>query len=288
MKNNRLRKVLVFSLVSVFSFILQAQALKSRAYYGREFYEALSGSQQTQNLKQLLFKILSETHSHAFDQGFDQIGESCSSSCYQHSSIGYDRARQFLMGKFYLYQDDNGYGVREVYCNFDIPSSSFSGKKPGPNVIPDNRVINTEHTWPQSRFTRKFPKELQKSDLHHLFPTDSELNSIRSSFPFGEVVSESKNLKCQDSRIGSVVEGRGSYFEPPDQHKGNVARALFYFATRYQLSIDAIQERYLRDWHQKDPVDQDEQLRNQEIFKLQGNRNPYIDHPEVVALIEDF
>lgn len=288
MQKNRLRIVWIFGLLILSHLALGAQALKSRAYYGRDFYQALEQGQRDQALKSVLFKVLSEAHSHGADQGFDLIGGGCQATCYQHASIGYDRARQFLMGKFYLFQDGNEYGVREVYCDTDIPGRSFTGKKPGPNIIPDNRVINTEHTWPQSRFTRRFPKDLQKSDLHHLFPTDSELNSIRSSFPFGDVANDSKSLKCQNSRIGSVVEGRGHYFEPPDNHKGNVARALFYFAVRYQLTIDTIQEKYLRKWHREDPVDQEEELRNQEIFRLQGNRNPFIDHPELVERLSDF
>lgn len=288
MQKSGLRIVWVFGLFFLSFSFLEAQSVKTRAYYGRAFYQALEQGQRDQILKNFLFQILSQTHSPSVDQGFDQIGEACSVSCYQHSSIGYDRARQFLMGQFYLYQDGQGYGVREVYCDLDIPSRSFGGKKPGPNVIPDNRVINTEHTWPQSRFTRKFPTDLQKSDLHHLFPTDSELNSNRSSFPFGDVVHDSKVLKCDSSRIGSVIEGRGEYFEPPHNHKGNVARALFYFAVRYQLSIDGIQEKYLRKWHVLDPVDAEEEQRNQEIFRLQGNRNPFIDHPELVERLADF
>lgn len=169
-----------------------------------------------------------------------------------------------------------------------IPESEFSGQKPGPNRILDNRVINAEHTWPQSRFAGGFSKEMQKADLHHLFPADSEMNSTRSSFPFGEVVKDSQELKCREARIGSVSESQGIFFEPPDSHKGNVARALFYFSVRYKVTIDPIQEKYLRLWNYEDLPDEEEISRNEEIFRLQGNRNPFIDHPELADLILDF
>lgn len=77
-------------------------------------------------------------------------------------------------------------------------------------------------------------------------------------------------------------------FEPPAKHKGNVARALFYFAIRYNHPIDANQESFLRQWHKEDPVDQDERERNQLISRYQNNRNLFIDRSELVEQIFDF
>jgi endonuclease I len=192
------------------------------------------------------------------------------------------------MGHFYLSKQNGEYAVKDVYCDRLVSESEFKSHKPGPNRIPDSRVINAEHTWPQSKFSGMFSKEMQRSDLHHLFPTDSEMNSARSSYPFGEVVQDSLELKCRDARMGSVAESRGTYFEPPKGHKGNVARALFYFSIRYQMNIDSVQEKYLRAWHLEDAPDDEELRRNEEIYLIQGNRNPFIDHPEVVDLIDDF
>ena len=75
---------------------------------------------------------------------------------------------------------------------------------------------------------------------------------------------------------------------PPAEHKGNVARALFYFAICYNLSISETEEFYLRQWHLFDPVDAEEIERNDQIEELQGNRNPFIDNPELVSSIRNF
>lgn len=281
---------LLFGLIVLgFSPGLYADFSESHAYYGRDFYQQLQAGIRNEKLRASLHYVLASVHSPAADQGFDKVGQGCRGDCYQHTAIGYDHARVFLMGNFYLTRKGGEYAVREVYCEQEVSEREFSGsKKPGPNRIPDNRVVNAEHTWPQSKFTNQFAQSMQKSDLHHLFPTDSQMNSTRSSHPFGEVVRDSHQLKCPESRIGSVAESRGTFFEPPDSHKGNVARALFYFSVRYKLSIDPVQEKYLRAWHFEDLPDDEEIRRNEEIFKLQGNRNPFIDHPELVDLVFDF
>ena len=86
-----------------------------------------------------------------------------------------------------------------------------------------------------------------------------------------------------------MIVATGEYgFEPPVEHKGNVARALFYFAVRYDMRIAAHEEFFLRQWNVIDPVDDEEIARNNEIERLQGNRNPFIDDAALVELIEDF
>jgi endonuclease I len=77
-------------------------------------------------------------------------------------------------------------------------------------------------------------------------------------------------------------------FEPPTVHKGRVARALFYFSVRYDIPLDPEEEAYLKKWNAEQPVDQEEITRNEEIYKAQGNRNPFIDYPELASLIADF
>jgi endonuclease I len=77
-------------------------------------------------------------------------------------------------------------------------------------------------------------------------------------------------------------------FEPPETHKGNVARSLFYFSIRYGLRISPEEEAYLKMWNKQDPVDQEEMIRNNEIYKTQGSRNPFVDHPELADRIQDF
>lgn len=208
-------------------------------------------------------------------------------SSRNHHVLGYDKARNLLMGHIYLRQNGSNYFLRDVYCQKDFSNSDFSkGNGLGPNKIPDNRVLNVEHTWPQSRFTSNFPREAQKSDLHHLYPTDSEMNSLRSSHKFGEVSRSRFNVKCPASDLGEV-DGK-LRFEPPQEHKGHVARALFYFSVRYKTRLDADEESILRKWHREHPIDNEEREHHETISQLQGNRNPFIDEPELVDQISDF
>lgn len=196
-----------------------------------------------------------------------------------HHAVGYDNARVDILAGMGLEKNNNTYTLKDVYCEQEYTV-------PGPGKMPNNSVLNVEHTWPQSKFGGK-GKGSQKSDLHHLFPSDSKLNSIRGNNPFGVVVQEAKTLKCGTSKVGRNIEG-GYVFEPPAAHKGNVARALFYFSVRYEMSIDPVQEAYLKQWNEDDPVDADEMARNDLIETMQGNRNPFIDHPELAHSIGDF
>ena len=199
-------------------------------------------------------------------------------------------ARKFLFGKFYLVKiDSSNYGINEKYCDRVYQNEDFkTGSKPGPDVVPDNAIINVEHTWPQSKFSGRYPKSLQKSDLHHLYPTDSQMNSTRGHVIFGRVDSEGQHTKCAASKIGVGSAGGVTIFEPPNNHKGHVARSLFYFSLRYDMPITAAEEVVLKIWNKSFPVDQEEKSRNDEIFKIQKNRNPFIDHPEMTNDISDF
>lgn len=202
-----------------------------------------------------------------------------------HRSYSYKEVRRIMFNELHLEKDSKGYFVSGVYCLDKV--YPFGGEFPN-NRIPDASVINTEHTWPQSKFSSRFPKGTQKTDLHHLYPTQSRINSERGNFPFAEVTRE-RSLMCDESESGSPATGEGgTYFEPPASHKGNVARSMFYFSVRYQMEIDPVQEHFLRQWHKEDPVDQAERKRHEGIVKVQRNRNPFIDNPELVDQISDF
>ena len=139
-----------------------------------------------------------------------------------------------------------------------------------------NQGFNTEHTFPQSKFGGGNP---MRSDLFHLFPTDAGANSARGNLPFGEVTTPTW------SSGGSKKDY--NHFEPRDAQKGPAARALFYFVVRYQdySGFVAPQESLLRTWHKVFPPNAVEKRRNQDIYAIQHNRNPFIDHPEFVDRI---
>ncbi|MGZ3770867.1 MAG: endonuclease I family protein [Bdellovibrio sp.] len=284
-----IKSVIVFTSLLYFSAANAAQFSQEIPYYGEEFYRDLHDGVSNNDLEYRIKAVLRSYHVIQAGQ-LDAIVNSCENqqgTCYAHHAIGYNAARVFLMGKYYLVRDGKGYAVRDVYCDKDRSSDDFQGQAPAPDTVPDNTVINVEHTWPQSRFTGKFATETQKSDLHHLFPTDSKINAIRGNNYFGEVSTDTQKLSCSCSRFGIGTAGRQQVFEPPANHKGNVARALFYFALRYDMNINKDEEAVLRKWNKEDPVDDEEFKRNNEIYKVQGNRNPFVDYPELVDSISD-
>jgi len=280
---------LVLLLVCSLSFALQPST-EALNYYGKDFQENVSNLKD-KNLKSALNTILKSGHIKSSDGSADQIVTSCDgkSNCRMQTVLGYDGARKWMFGKYYLQTDTSGsYSVEDKYCERTYTNKDFGGHEGlAPGVIPNGNVINTEHTWPQSKFTGKYPKEMQKSDVHHLFPTDTKQNSLRGNYPFGEVVGASKT-NCEPSRFGDASNSNLKVFEPPAAHKGHVARALFYFSTRYEIAITPAEEEILKKWDAEHPVDAEEMQRNDEIYKVQGNRNPFIDFPELAKQISDF
>lgn len=130
--------------------------------------------------------------------------------------------------------------------------------------------FNTEHTYPQSLFGANPP---MVSDMHHLFGVTSSSNSERGNSPFGVV--------SNPSWTNGGSKSNGSTFEPRDQQKGKSARAMFYFVMRYQnyMGFLTSQETVLRSWDASFPPDSVDVRRNDDIFALQNNRNPFSDHP---------
>ena len=154
---------------------------------------------------------------------------------------------------------------------------------------------NREHLWPKSLgFKRK--NQWGYTDIHHLQPTDVQINSIRSNKAFdfgGKPLTKSPFNKTDNDS-----------FEPRDAVKGDVARAIFYMAVRYE-GLDAnMPDLFIADdtstqsgepkvgklcsllqWHNADPVDEWERLRHEKAVIWQGNRNPFIDNPQWVNAI---
>lgn len=286
MKNAFVFLMILFSSI----FVLALQPAQIKPYYGNNFYSAVLHQAKDNDLKEDLKVILKSGHLQSPDE-LDQIVPTCEGKnhCQAQTSLGYEGARKFIFGFFYLIKNNAGYGIQEMYCNRIYQGVDFKkGNAPGPGLVPDNTVINIEHTWPQSRFTGKYPKNLQKADLHHLFPTDSKMNSLRGNTIFGEVAHDSQKTTCNASKYGTGSAGGREIFEPPQNHKGHVARALFYFSIRYDIAISPNEEVVLKKWNEQFPVDAVEMARNEEIYKVQGNRNPFIDYPELAEDISDF
>jgi endonuclease I len=156
--------------------------------------------------------------------------------------------------------------------------------------------FNREHSLPRSWF--KGTRSLE-SDLFHLYPTDGYVNNRRSNLPFGQagiIYWESSN----GSKVGQNTFGNytKTIFEPIDEYKGDFARTYFYVVTAYEDKVSQWRSDQvggssypgfsdwslllLLKWHREDPVSLKEVRRNEEIYKIQDNRNPYIDYPELV------
>ncbi|MEL6843419.1 MAG: endonuclease, partial [Bacteroidota bacterium] len=142
-----------------------------------------------------------------------------------------------------------------------------------------NMGFNTEHVFPQSLFSSNLP---MRSDIHHLFPTNSNANSQRGNLAFGTV----SNPSWQE---GGSKKGNNR-FEPRDEHKGEIARAMMYFVLRYQdySNFFAPQTTILRQWHRDFPPVDIARKRNDDIEAVQGNRNPFVDYPQLEERITNF
>lgn len=193
--------------------------------------------------------------------------------------LGYDTARDTMYAVIDNYNGD----LSGVYTGYTITLDPSQD----PSTDAFYKGINAEHTWPQSMGAGNEPA---RSDMHHLFPTKSNVNSARNNDPLGEIDDnltdtwyylDQSQSSIPGSNIDLYAENYGSTaFEPREQHKGNAARAIFYFVAIYQAEADQaffdLQKDDLYNWHYLDPVDGAELNRSSAIAGYQGNQNPFI------------
>ena len=167
------------------------------------------------------------------------------------------------------------------------------------NYNSEGDCYNREHLWAQSWTSND---GTHKTDLHHVYPTDGYVNGKRSNYAFGEVRNASWTSQ-NGSKLGSnTVSGfSGTVFEPIDEYKGDIARALMYVSVRYYTedgnwsTSDMTNKSVIKDWamtmllrwHEEDPVSQKEINRNNAVYDKQGNRNPFVDYPDFAERIWD-
>ncbi|SET56903.1 endonuclease [Hymenobacter actinosclerus] len=197
-------------------------------------------------------------------------------------------------GKMYNYVDNQDGKLVCVYSGY-TETVKLDSTNTSTGVV---KQINCEHTIPQSWFDEKVR---MRSDIHHLFPTYITWNSNRGSDPFAEIPDTQTQLwmrgttsqtSIPTTNIDEYSEDTNSQFEPREDHKGNLARAIFYFYTMHQgqqfdpgkdVISAAADLNTLYQWHMADPVDARERERNRRVAKSQGNFNPYIAYPDLVA-----
>lgn len=186
------------------------------------------------------------------------------------------------------------------YDSYHVGTASYVGQG-----------LNREHSFPKSWFGGEvYP---MYTDLMMIIPTDGYVNQRRSNYPYGvcngsDVVTYT-NEELGVSMLGKL--GKSTYngytakvFEPDDEYKGDFARIYFYMVTCYKSDVanwpgcdqlDYQDNQYkafsdwsiqmLMEWHRADPVSQKELIRNEGVYEKQGNRNPFVDHPELAEYI---
>lgn len=183
----------------------------------------------------------------------------------------------------------------DMYGNVPIESRNWNGS-----------LLNREHSFPKS-WWGGLTGVTAYVDLNHLYPADAAANQAKSNFPLGEV---NRNDKAKYdngiSLVGYPMNGQGGgaafVFEPDDEYKGDFARTYFYMVTCYQnLNWESKymfmlqQNTYptlkpwavdlLLKWHREDQVSEKEIERNNTVYTIQNNRNPFIDRPELAEYI---
>lgn len=138
---------------------------------------------------------------------------------------------------------------------------------------------NREHIYVQATYT------LSTTDNHNIFACEGEINNIRNNYKFGTVVHSSSNrVTVSGHQTDCYFDNK--YFEPCDEAKGEVARALLYGAITYDYTISGmIDLQTCLNWNSTFTVSQREIKRNNTVFSKQGNRNPFVDNPNYANLI---
>ena len=186
----------------------------------------------------------------------------------------------------------DGY-LRDWYSN----ATSYTWDDTGGNSA-EGAGWNKEHTVPQSWFSEASP---MKSDIVHVVPTDCYVNNRRGSYVLAEVNNITWSSRNQYSKLGSckTTGYTSTVFEPNDEIKGDIARIYFYMATCYEGKFTSwtkgesqkiftstnypglqswVLDMFVR-WSQQDPIDDVEIARNNAVYQVQGNRNPFVDYP---------
>lgn len=255
-KNSTKRCALLWSML-FFALLLQAQI--PSGYYNN------AKGQKGKNLKTALYNLISA-----------------------HKQLSYD----------YLWTAYKTTDVRPDGKIWDMYSNSTNyvpgGSSQGSSASKEGDGYNREHSMPKSWFNKQSP---MVTDLMHVIPTDVYVNGRRSNYPYGETKGEKFSSKDGFSKLGTcTLSGySGIVFEPADEYKGDIARIYFYMATCYENKISSWSSPMLAGnsypvytdwaitmllrWAQEDPVSQKEIDRNNAVYKIQGNRNPFVDYP---------
>ena len=165
----------------------------------------------------------------------------------------------------------------------------------------DTNTMNVEHIFPQKYFKNHIKKKYMKSDLHHLYLSDEKINSHRQFYKYidpmdidlnnDEILDNYGNkITCQKQLFNKqgyvmIKNTKSQYFIPIKYSRGKIARALSYFAIKYDYIeelTDVIDTKTLLLWNMENTVDENEYLKNIVSYRYQHNFNPFIINPEIM------
>ncbi|MQP52331.1 MULTISPECIES: endonuclease [unclassified Flavobacterium] len=270
-----------------------------------DYYTTATGTGLTlkTNLKKIIDNVsdgIPSEHLHS-DQGYPALW-----TLYTHTAFRdnyYENDGSLLD----IYSENPSGADPYIYANTSQQCGTYSS---------EGDCYNREHLIPQSYFDG-YATNPMKNDPFFVVPSDGKVNGDRNNLPFGEVgtatyTSQNGSKRGNGLNSGYALGYSGVVFEPIDEFKGDVARAFFYFATRYESDMTnfynaanaaTCQAKNMFDgstgrvfanpfldilvqWHINDPVSAKEIAINNDIYyNHQSNRNPYIDHPEYVGTI---
>lgn len=294
-----MKRIFLLSCLMIVSAVTWAQGPNNTG----EYYKAADGKKGAA-LKTALYNILrNEEHPFiVYENGqpktvykkFVMVSYSGLYDAYEDTDLRED-------GKIWdMYSNTSNYYPSNHTGSYDgeAPVGSTNMGKTGTT---SNCMYNREHSVPQSWFNGK-SGTIPYSDLFHVYPTDGFVNNKRSNYPFGKVKTASWESHNGFSKLGScATEGySGTVFEPNDLYKGDFARSYFYMATchqdvnfTYSGGSDVFESgdkqtyptlkpwalNMFIEWSHTDEVSDKEYNRNEAVYQLQFNRNPYIDYP---------
>ena len=271
-----MKKHILSLFIAVFAFcgLTQANVITGQAAIPDGYYSGVNGKSSAESILDALFAEIKD-----------------------HTVISYD-----ALEDYYEQTDFYSDTVWDMYstCRFTMADANGAQKS-----VCD--AWNKEHSIPQSWFNKRSP---MKSDLFHVYPTDARVNNFRSNLPYGEVAGPNgTGFKDNYQNHGLGKKGSntfsgftGTVFEPADDYKGDFARTYFYMVARYRdqalnasngnvvftsnkTNLTTFAKNLLLKWHRQDPVSEKEIDRNQAVYGIQHNRNPFIDYPELAEYI---
>jgi deoxyribonuclease I len=165
-----------------------------------------------------------------------------------------------------------------LYCGykFDAGQKTSNGINIGIEHIYPTASMSTHaqcHNRMQCRESRNEKFIRMEADLHNMYPVAQSVITFRNNFEFGLINGEDWRFDDCD------LEWKSGVIEPRQIARGNIARAMLYMHSRYNIPVDGKSLLMLKMWNKIDPPSKQEMMRNNMIERLQGNRNPYIDSP---------